>query len=125
MKLKRQVAVLIFGLMSLPLMGEEDGKLSALQTKATQGDVRAQVLLGNYFYFGDGVPKNEKEAVKWFCAAASKNNPEAQCMMGICCYFGTGVRQNTQQAIKWWQQAATQNDADAKFALSRLGISSR
>ncbi|MFA7256988.1 MAG: tetratricopeptide repeat protein [Kiritimatiellales bacterium] len=127
MKLKKQAAVLIFGLLSLSLTGtgEENGNLFTLQTKASQGDVEAQVLLGNYFYFGDGVPKNEKEAVKWFCMAASKNDPEAQCMMGLCCYFGTGVSKNTQQAIKWWQKAAAQNDADAKFALSRLGVSSR
>ena len=37
----------------------------------------AQIYLGNFYYDGEGVPKDETEAVKWYRKAADQGNPDA------------------------------------------------
>ena len=41
---------------------------------AEEGDVAAQVNLGNMYAYGDGVPKNLNEAVKWYRRAADQGD---------------------------------------------------
>ncbi len=61
---------------------------------AEQGDARAQVDLGVAYAKGEGVPKDEKQAVDWYRKAAEQGDAGAQCNLGILCANGIGVPQD-------------------------------
>ena len=49
---------------------------------AENGSANAQNNLGIFYRDGQGVPKDEVEAVNWFREAAEQNNASAQCNLG-------------------------------------------
>ena len=54
---------------------------------------------------GECVTKDEKEAVKWFTAAAEQGLPGSQMTLGMMYEQGQGVEQNTEEAQKWYKLA--------------------
>jgi hypothetical protein len=60
---------------------------------------------------GEGVVKDEIEAVKWCRKAAEQNNTYAQNDLGLCYADGRGVAKDEVEAMKWYRKAAEQNDA--------------
>ena len=50
--------------------------------RAEQGDVDAQLNLGNMYFNGEGVPQDDKAAVKWYRLAAEQGNARAQHNLG-------------------------------------------
>ena len=89
---------------------------------AEQGDADAQVALGVIYATGSVVPKDEKEAVKWYRKAAEQRNATAQYSLGIMYYHGKGVAKDEVEAVKWIRKAAEQGLRPAKEALKELGV---
>jgi TPR repeat protein len=83
-----------------------------------------QYILGNCYYFGRGVLKNDTEAVKWYQKAAEQGNAEAQFSLGNCYYFGCGVPKNDTEAVNWYRKAAEQGNVLAQALLHKLALSS-
>ena len=48
-----------------------------------QGNVDAQLNLGDIYARGDGVPENLAEAVKWLCLAAEQGHADAQFSLDV------------------------------------------
>ena len=69
----------------------ETKEIAALRAKAEKGDAEAQDDLGVMYYKGQGVPKNDAEAVKWFYKAAEQGNAGAQYDLGVMYDNGRGV----------------------------------
>jgi hypothetical protein len=112
---------------------------------AEQGYASAQYELGNRYYLGRGVYKNEDEAVKWFRQAmnqgcidtlsnleygeyvsdniellrkvAEQGYAEAQYMLGN--RYTTIAHWNPDEAVKWWRKAAEQGHAAAQKELAK------
>ena len=57
---------------------------------------------------GQGIAKNEEQAVTWFRKAADQGYAPGQYFMGNMYRFGTGVKQSPADALKWYQKAAEQ-----------------
>ena len=55
---------------------------------------------------GQGVAKDEVEAVKWYRKAAAQNYADAQVNLGICCANGRGVVKDELEAVRWYRKAA-------------------
>ena len=66
---------------------------------------------------GQGVAKNDVEAVKWFRKAAEQNYARAQYNLGVCYAKGQGVAKDEAEAVKWYRKAAEQNYAEAQCNL--------
>lgn len=81
---------------------------------ANKGDNKARNDLGNCYYGGKGVEKDELEAVRWFWDAAVQGDAEAQNSLGDCYYYGKGVEVNETEAAEWYQGAADKGHADAQ-----------
>jgi TPR repeat protein len=45
---------------------------------AEKGNAQAQFNIGNCYYFGMGIAKNKKEALKWWQKAAEQGNETAR-----------------------------------------------
>lgn len=87
--------------MPLP-QGADDKALADLRAKAESGDYEAQRHLGTRYAKGEGVPKDEVEAAKWYRKAADQNRPAAQKALAYCYADGTGVTKDEVEAYKWW-----------------------
>jgi TPR repeat protein len=45
---------------------------------AKQGHMDAQYTIGYMYHYGYGVPRNEKESVRWIATAAGRGHPQAK-----------------------------------------------
>jgi TPR repeat protein len=84
---------------------------------AESGDVMAQLNLGICYGLGQGIAKDDVQAVKWWRKAAEQNLAQAQSNLGVCYAKGQGVAKDAVEAVKWYRRAAEQNDADAQHNL--------
>ena len=81
---------------------------------AEQGDVRAQNVLGFMYENGQGVGKNEKQAIAWYRIAADQGFSEAQTALGHMYEMGlNGISTDIEQALYWYHKAADQGCARA------------
>ena len=87
------------------------------KTLAEQGDASAQFNLGLMYRNGEGVPQDDKIAVKWYKLAAEQGLASAQTSLGWMYDKGKGLTQNNKTAAKWYKLAAEQGDAKSQFNL--------
>lgn len=85
--------------------------LSAIRSLALQGSAMAQVLLGDMYDDGCGVPKDPKEAVRWHRLAADKGNASAQAKLAWSYWCGAGVDKDENEAMRWAKNAAEQENS--------------
>lgn len=70
-------------------------------TAAEQGDINAQYRLGYMYSVGQGVPKDDAEAVRWYRSAAEQGHARAQYNLGAAYANGRGVALNRETAVDW------------------------
>ncbi len=63
------------------------------------------------------MPKDDREAVKWYRLAAEQRHPLAQFNLGFMYTEGKGVAKDDSEADMWVQRAAKRGFADAQFNL--------
>ena len=80
---------------------------------AEQGNVDGQRNLGVFYYLGQGVPQDYKEAEKWWELAAEQGDGFAQYSLGLMHF---------KEAEKWWELAAEQGDVDAQYNLGLMHL---
>ena len=73
---------------------------------AEQGDADAQFHLGVMYESGQGVLRNDAEAIKWYRKAAEQDDAVAQFNLGIMYTKGEGVSPNHAEAALWYRLAA-------------------
>ena len=94
--------------------GDVERAVSCFKKSAEFGNAKAQRMLGDCYYVGEGIREDKQEAVKWFRLAAEQGDAEAQRMLGACYYVGEGIREDKREAVKWFRLAADQGDAEAQ-----------
>ena len=99
--------------------GNIKAALEEFRRAAVLGDAKAQLLLGDMFSKGLGVPQDYKEASKWYKKAASQDLVQPQYNLGVMYYFGMGVIQDYKEAAIWYTKAAEQGDT---LAQNNLGV---
>jgi TPR repeat protein len=62
---------------------------------------------------GNGVAKDEKEAVKWYGKAAEKGDAWSQNKLAFCYACGIGVEKDYKKAFEWYRKAAEQGVGSA------------
>lgn len=83
------------------------------------------LAMGNKYRYGDGLPKDDAEAAKWYRIAAEQGNAEAQNCLGVMYYSGHGVSQDYAKAAKWLRMAAMKGDTNAQCNLGNLYLSGK
>ena len=82
-------AVIVAGGLAVMVLSAQDD-LDTVRQAADQGDANAQFNLGHMYYNGEGVPKDDAEAVKWYRLAAEQGDASAQSRLGVM--YATGAR---------------------------------
>ena len=91
--------------------------IEEVKARAEAGDAASEAELGLRHKHGEGVAKDQVEAVKWYRKAAEQNYAMAQNSLGVCDEQGEGVQKDPVEAVKWYRKAAEQNDVDAQYNL--------
>ena len=90
--------------------------------KAERGNADAQYKLGVMYDQGQGVPKDYKEAVKWYRLSAEQGHAKAQINLGVMYVDGYGIPQDNQKAVKWFRLSADQGYAKAQYNLGVMYV---
>ena len=87
---------------------------------ARQGHPAAQYKVGFKRQKGEGAPKDDKEAVKWFRKSAEQGDADAELFLGIMHADGRGVAQSLKEARVWFDKAADKGHRTAQAYLALL-----
>ena len=96
----------------------QTSELESLLQRACQGDVSAQIRLGQRYWRGEGVERSETEAAKWIRKAAEQGHAMAQALLALRYFDGQGVEKDAAAAEKWARKAARQGKT---FAFDVIG----
>lgn len=111
-------ALLILAFASWPLVVGADTQASLWRLAAEMGNAGAQLNLGVMYDFGQGVPEDDVEAVKWYRKAAEQGLAQAQFNLAVMYDDGEGVPEDDDEAVKWYRKAAEQGLAEAQLKLA-------
>ena len=116
------LAQLILGVMAQDKNPEEvslteEEFQALLLASAEKGDALAQLILGVMYANGEGVPKDDAEAVRWYRLAADQGDARAQLELGLMYANERGVLKDDAEAVRWYRLAADQGNATAQFNL--------
>lgn len=89
---------------------------SEVQASAVAGHSDAQFQLGMLFYRGEGVVKNDGDAVIWWGKAAEQGNANAQYNLGLMHKYG----ESDVEARRLFLLAASQGHVDAQYNLGLM-----
>ena len=92
------------------------------QLLAERGNAVAQLLLGDMYANGEGVPRDEAQTVTWYRKAAEQGIADAQNNLGGMYANGEGVPRDEAQAVTWSRKAAEQGHAGAQLTRSHVGL---
>lgn len=84
---------------------------------ANLGYLAAQNNLGVMYQNGDGVPRDDEEAIKWYQKAAEQEDAHAQYNLGWMYEHGRGVSKDNDLADRWFKKAARQGHTQAQYTL--------
>jgi TPR repeat protein len=87
---------------------------------AQANDPKAQLQVGYQYEFGEGVPENFSEAVRWYTLAARQGDPVAEKNLGNMYEEGKGVQENWIQAATLYRLSAEQHYPKGQLALGRM-----
>ena len=91
--------------------------LEQVQNDARNGNAESQYFIGEAYFDGIIVRKNEFEAVKWYQKAAEQGEKEAQFMLAECLFNGWGITKSIKDAVTWYRKAAEQGLSEAQLQL--------
>ncbi len=96
---------------------------------AEKGDATAQEKLSIMYFYGRGVPENEKLALQWALRSADQGNLEAMFLIGSMYLFGdelpATVKDPDVEAAKWYFEAGSRGHADAAYGLGLLFLAGK
>ncbi len=80
-------------------------------------DGLADYMLANIYENGLGVPKNTKEAIKWYRQSIKYGDFDSMNNLGIMYYYGNGIEKNEQEGERLLKLASESGSEDAKLNL--------
>lgn len=97
-----------------------NSSLDNTQRLAREGHLKSQVELATAYEHGEGIAKNPKKAIHWYCKAALKGYSDAQVNLAWMFLNARGTEKNEALAVHWFKAAAKSGDQYAQQMLSRL-----
>ncbi len=88
--------------------------------KAIGGDAQAQSDVGMMYYNGDGLPRDDGQALSWFHMSADQGNAAGEYNLGLMYLNGRGVAVDNDAAVKWLTQSALHGLSDAQLMLGLI-----
>ncbi|KAJ6617574.1 hypothetical protein B0H10DRAFT_1878291 [Mycena sp. CBHHK59/15] len=85
------------------------------------GAVQTELVLAIYevgqcFFHGWGIPKDQKMGVSYYTVAARMGDADAQMDLAFCLANGKGAKKDRKEAAKWYRAAVKQGQSDIGLA---------
>ncbi|MGD0730920.1 MAG: tetratricopeptide repeat protein [Terracidiphilus sp.] len=93
---------------------------TACRARAEKGEAKAESELGSKYYYGQGVPQDYDEALRWCRKAADQGDAKGQYGVGYMNLYGFGVPRDEAEALRWFRKAADQGDAKAQTEVALM-----
>ncbi len=87
---------------------------------ADSGLAEAQWQLGEMYFSGQGIGRDDAEATKWLRRSAEQGFGPAQRDLGLMYYLGRGAAKNSVQAEQWFKRAAGGGDVESAAMLGAM-----
>ena len=100
--------------------GDYGVALQEFRNFADQDVAEAQFYLGRMYAYGEGVPEDEAEAVRWLRLAAEQGHASAQAFLGIIYTDNEGEAERYLEGIGWFHLAAEQGDPGSQYFLGLI-----
>jgi len=117
-KMKNLFLLMVFLLFIFAVPAFADNTIEKLIESAESGEVKAQYKLGDMYYNGEGVSKDNNKAFKWYEKAALQGDADAQYELGSMYSSGAGVPKDPKKAFEWHEKAALQGN---QYSQSTIG----
>ena len=114
------LSVLALTLIAPWALGQDPDTITEIRLQAEQGDAFAQYSLGVRYAFGQGVPQDDAEAVKWYRLSADQGNATAQNNLGVSYSNGQGVLKDSVLAHMWFNIAGANGNEAAREGRDNL-----
>ena len=101
-------------------LGQDPDPIADIRRFAERGDAEAQFNLGVMYAKGEGVPRDDTEAARWFRLAAEQGDATSQFNLGIMYSDGRGVLKDSVLAHMWYNIAAANGNEMAREARDNL-----
>lgn len=79
-------------------------------------------LVGECYYFANGVKENKEEAFKYYLKAAEKGHSSAQYNVGYCYLYGIGTEKELSLALHYLNLAKDNGNELAKKEIEKLEL---
>jgi len=114
----RASAVLAAGMLILVIGFRDFVTVSLYRVGAATGSAHYMTMIGDSYLTGNGVAKDDAQALSWFRKAAEAGDAEGSTDLGSMYLNGQGVKKDDAQAGIWYRRAAEAGNA---AAMTRLG----
>ncbi len=94
--------------------------LPLIEDAVARGNVEAQYLLGDLYFYGDAVSQDYGQAKYWYSAAANMGHPAAAERMGDLYFSGEAWEKDHAQAVNFYQIASQNGSARARARLAEI-----
>ncbi len=102
------------------LVPEHYSPFDPKEPETASSRVQAQIKLARIYMTGFDVPKNPKEARRWYKAADDLNFIPARYVLGRMYHSGYGGEKNSKETVRLYTNASEYGYASAQFALASL-----
>lgn len=92
----------------------------ALLRKAELGNARSQYAIAVSYERGEGVPRSDQEAAKWYRKAAAQGHSGSRNSLAQMFQQGVGVDRNPDEAMRLYRESAEAGNLDACWELALM-----
>ncbi|MEW5735046.1 MAG: tetratricopeptide repeat protein [Thermodesulfobacteriota bacterium] len=94
--------------------------LAGYKARAARGDSSSMRNLGLMYLNGQGVPRNPREALRWFVKAADAGDSDSMLILGEMHVNGVGTPRNPDAARGFFARAAAAGREEARSWMEKL-----
>ena len=94
--------------------------LPLMKRAAELGHPLAQTALAFMYQYGNGVEKDQKQAMFWFSEVAGQGNAVGQWLLGSTYERGEGFPADYEKAMFWYRKAAEQGNARGQWYIGHM-----
>lgn len=102
------------------VVADESEIFQWVSQSATMGHASSQYMMGERYYYGEGVQEDKFIASEWYRKAAEQGHAESQYSLGFMYGNEDGVKLDKPLAVAWCRKAAQQGHAGAQCYLGDM-----
>ena len=114
------LSMLALTLIAAWALGQDLDPVTEIHRRAEQGDADAQFTLGVRYANGEGVLKDDEEAVRWYRLDADQGHAFAQSLLGGMYIEGRGVLKDPVLAHMWFNISGANGNEIARESRDNL-----